>query len=118
MANKAKVLVADDELPSLTRIYIDLLLKNYEVEATHEAGEVLLRMRRFRPDVVIISPSLTGRDTHALCSTAKEQGCSFILIVDEERETPWTIGGCTAADVLLRPVDLCQLERKIGSVLV
>ncbi|HEY1114569.1 MAG TPA: hypothetical protein VGE66_13450 [Chitinophagaceae bacterium] len=118
MVKKAKVLLVDDELPSLSRMYIDLLLKNYEVEATHEAREVIPRIRRFQPDIVIISPTLPHLDAHDLCCIAKEHGLSFIVIVNEPREEPCFIGSCTAADVLLRPVDLCQLQRKIGGVLV
>lgn len=118
MVKKAKVLLVDNELPSLSRMYIDLLLKNYEVEATHEAREVIPRIRRFRPDIVIISPSLPHLDTHDLCCAAKEQGLSFIVMVNEPLEETYRIGNCTAADVLRRPVDLCQLEQKIGGVLV
>lgn len=118
MVKKVKVLLVDDELPSLSKMYIDLLLKNYDVEATHEAREVIPRIRRFRPDVVILPPSLPDLDTHALCCAAKEQGLSSILMVNEAEDAPCTIGSCTAADVLQRPVDLCQLELKIGGVLV
>lgn len=118
MVKKVKVLLVDDELPSLSKMYIDLLLKNYEVEATHEAGEVIPRIRRFKPDVVIISPSLPQLDPHALCSAAKEQGLAFIVIVNEVKDAPGKIGSCTVADVLARPVNLCQLEHKLGSVLV
>lgn len=118
MVKKVKVLLVDDELPSLSRMYINLLLKNYEVEATHEAREVLPRIRRFRPDVVIIPPALPGLDAHDLCCAAKELGLCFILVVNEPGERPHKIGNCTAADTLLRPVDLCQLEQKIGGVLV
>jgi DNA-binding response OmpR family regulator len=118
MSKKVKVLLADDELPSLTKMYIDLLLKNYEVEATHEAHEVIPRIRRFRPDVVIISASLLYLDAHDLCCAAKEQELSFILLVSGPGAAPCTIGNCTASDTLQRPVDLRQLERKIGGVLV
>lgn len=118
MVKKVKVLLVDDELPSLSKMYIDLLLKNYEVEATHEAREVMPRIRRFRPDVVIIPPALPGLDAHDLCCAAKELGLCFILMVNEPGEMPYKIGSCTAADTLLRPVDLCLLEQKIGGVLV
>jgi DNA-binding NtrC family response regulator len=118
MVKKVKVLLVDDELPSLSKMYIDLLLKNYEVEATHEAREVIPRIRRFCPDVVIIPSALHGLDPHDLCSMAKEQGLSFILMVNEASETPCAIGNCTAAGMLQRPVDLCRLEEMIGGVLV
>lgn len=118
MVKKVKVLLVDDELPSLSKMYIDLLLKNYEVEATHEAREVIPRIRRFRPDVVIIPSSLPHLDAHDLCCAAKEQGLSFILVVNEPQSAPPMIGNCSAAGVLQRPVDLCQLELKIGGVLV
>ena len=118
MVNKVRVLLVDDELSSLSKMYINLLLKNYDVEATYRASEVLPRMKRFKPDVVILSPGLPELDPHSLCSTAKELGLSFIVLVNEERSTLPKIGNCTAADTLLRPVDVHQLERKIGGVLV
>lgn len=116
MVNKVKVLLVDDELASLSKMYIDLLLKNYEVEATQEAREVLPRIRRFRPDVVIINPSLTQPEAHELCCAAKEQGLSFIVLVNREGEACEKIGNCTAAATLARPVDLCQLVRQISHV--
>jgi len=118
MANKVRVLVVDEEVASLSKMYINLLLKNYDVEATCRASEVLPRIKRFRPDVVIISPMLAGLEPHALCSTAKELGLCFIVLVSEEGENLPKIGNCTASDTLMRPVDIHQLERKIGGVLV
>lgn len=118
MVKKVKVLLVDDELPSLSKMYIDLLLKNYEVEATHEAREVIARIRRFRPDVVIIPPSLPGLDAHDLCCVAKELGLCLILVVNGGEEVSYRIGNCTPADTVQRPVNLCLLEQKIGGVLV
>ena len=118
MANKVRVLVVDDELSSLSKMYINLLLKNYEVEATHRASEVLPRIKRFQPDVVIISHTMTDLDTHALCCAAKELSLSFIVLVSEDGKALPKIGNCTASDTLMRPVDLCLMERKIGGVLV
>jgi DNA-binding NtrC family response regulator len=118
MANKVRVLLVEDEISSLSKMYINLLLKNYEVEATQQAAEVLPRIRRFIPDVVIISHTMPDLDAHALCCAAKELNLSFIVVVNENRETLPKIGNCTAADTLMRPVDLCLMERKIGSAMV
>lgn len=118
MANKIRVLLVDDEISSLSKMYINLLLKNYEVEATLQAAEVLPRIRRFQPDVVIISHSMSDLDAHALCCAAKELNLSFIVVVNEDGDTLPRIGNCMATDTLMRPIDLCLMERKIGSALV
>jgi DNA-binding NtrC family response regulator len=118
MANKVRVLVVDDEISSLSKMYINLLLKNYEVEATQQAAEVLPRIQRFQPDVVIISHTMPDLDAHALCCAAKELNLSFIVVVNEHRDTLPKIGNCTATDTLMRPIDLRLMESKIGSALV
>ena len=118
MVKKVKVLLVDDELPSLSKMYIDLLLKNYEVEATHEAREVIARIRRFRPAVVILPSSLPGLDAHELGCVARELGLCLILVVNEAEEVPSSLGNCTPVATVQRPVNLCLLEEKIGGVLV
>ena len=118
MANKVRVLVVDDEISSLSKMYINLLLKNYEVEATQQAAEVLPRIRRFQPDVVIISHTMPDLDAHALCCAAKELNLCFIVVVNEHGDTLPKIGNCTATDTLMRPIDLRQMESKIGLALV
>lgn len=118
MENKVRVLVVDDEISSLSKMYINLLLKNYEVEATQQAAEVLPRIQRFQPDVVIISHTMPDLDAHALCCAAKELNLSLIVVVNEHRDTLPKIGNCTATGTLTRPIDLRLMESKIGSALV
>ena len=118
MTNKVKVLVVDDDLSSLSRIYINLVLQDYEVEATHKATEVLARIKRFQPHIVILNYDLPDLDSHAICKASKEQLFSVIVTVKEAKATPWKIGSCTAAESLQRPVDLATLKAKIDSLLL
>lgn len=51
---KGKVLVSHSDLDVLSRIYLLLIHKKYRAEATDKAEEIEQRIKRFKPDVLII----------------------------------------------------------------
>ena len=52
---KGKVLVSHNDLDVLSRIYLLLIHKKYKAEATNKPEEIEQRIKRFKPDVLIIS---------------------------------------------------------------
>ena len=54
MASKAKILVVDHDIDSLSKIYLNLLHRNYKVEVCNNGTEVLDRLKRLKPSILII----------------------------------------------------------------
>jgi len=52
---KGKVLVSHNDLDVLSRIYLLLIHKRYKAEATNKSEEIEQRIKRFKPDVLILS---------------------------------------------------------------
>jgi len=52
---KGKVLVSHYDLDVLSRIYLLLIHKKYKAEATNKSEEIEQRLKRFKPDVLIVS---------------------------------------------------------------
>lgn len=52
---KGKVLVSHHDIDVLSRIYLLLIHKKYKAEATDKPEEIEQRIKRFKPDVLIVS---------------------------------------------------------------
>lgn len=63
MARK-KILVVDSDLDQLSRIYLSLLHRNYNVEASDKDNEITERIKRFKPALIII-----GQEFYQLIKT-------------------------------------------------
>ena len=57
MPKKARVLVVDSDLHTLSKIYLSLIHRNYKVEATDNAQEIVASVDRFKPRLVILRSS-------------------------------------------------------------
>ena len=54
MAQKIRILIADRDLNTLSRIYLGFLHKNFKVEATNIPEEITDRMKRLHPSLIIL----------------------------------------------------------------
>ena len=54
MAQRTRILIADRDLNTLSRIYLALLHRNYKVEATNLIEEVVDRTKRLKPSLTIL----------------------------------------------------------------
>ena len=98
-----KILVLD-ELSSLNNIYFDLLHKNYEVEVSIDAKEIVPRVHRFRPDLLIVNADLPHFDAEEVCRVVKDSfQIPILLLADKESPTTIHIDGCSADEVLTKP---------------
>jgi hypothetical protein len=52
---REKILVADQDLDSLSRIYLALIHRGFKAEACNLADEIPERLKRFKPAVVILN---------------------------------------------------------------
>ena len=51
---REKILVVDQDLHSLSKIYLALIHRKFRAEACNNAEEILARLRRFKPSVIIL----------------------------------------------------------------
>ena len=51
---REKVLVVDQDLTSLSRIYLALIHRKFKAEACNNPEEIPARLKRFRPSVIIL----------------------------------------------------------------
>jgi DNA-binding response OmpR family regulator len=55
MAVKIRILLADDDMDSLSKLYLKLLHKQFKTEATDRFEEIDSRISRFRPHLLLIN---------------------------------------------------------------
>src|SRR5688572_3545240 len=54
MATRTKVLVVDNDLDTLSKIYLALVHRNYKTEASDKVAEIEERIKRFKPSLLIL----------------------------------------------------------------
>ncbi|MDB5253540.1 MAG: hypothetical protein JWP27_2709 [Flaviaesturariibacter sp.] len=118
MSQKRKILLFDDEMDSLSKIYISLLLKDFVVEATTDPEELAHRSRRFRPDLAIVNNEVPGFDGHEVCTLLKrEMNKPIILLAGAHDPITINIDHCSADAILTKPVHLPGLIDTIKQLL-
>ena len=50
-----RILVVDNDIDYLSRIYLSLLHRKYRVEVTNKTEEILPRIKRFKPALLILN---------------------------------------------------------------
>jgi DNA-binding response OmpR family regulator len=110
MPGTYKILVVDNDMQRLADVYSKLVLKQYRVEVTVDWDEVLNRVKRFEPDLVIIKSEIPRFDGTVLCKSIKSKFViPIILLVDKNSPTTLRIDSCEADAVIEKPVDGSQL---------
>jgi DNA-binding response OmpR family regulator len=118
MTNKQKILVFDDEMEELSKVYIGLLLKNFVVEATTDPSEISERAKRFKPDIVIVNNDVVGFDGHELCSLVKRQmNKPIILMIDKNSSQLAKLDHCSADEIIMKPIDMIQMVDTVNRLL-
>lgn len=115
---KPKILVADDDLNTLSKIYIDLLLKLFFVEVTNDAHEIIERANRFKPDILILNNDLPNLDAHQICAQIKrDQKIPILLLVDKHASKTAKIDSCSADEIVTKPIDVTHLSQVIEKLI-
>lgn len=98
-----KILIVD-ELSTLSKVYVDLLLNDYVVEAGTSPHEIIPRAQRLDPDLVIVNSELPGFDPHEFCSNIKnELQVPVLLLLDAKSSATMQIDGCRADEIITKP---------------
>lgn len=113
MPKKARVLVVDSDLHTLSKIYLSLIHRNYKVEATDNAQEIVARVDRFKPRLVILRSS-TKNLTQEVYEELAGKRLNVLLIADENEVIPveWR-----KLEVIQMPPDVTSFDAKIMEIL-
>ena len=104
---REKVLIADQDLDHLTKIYLALVHRNFKAEACNNPDEIRDRLKRFKPSVII----LTSKEYQQLRDKLKIPA----IILVEKGET--MSAELNYGDILLnKPVQAEALIKVVDSV--
>jgi len=113
-----KVLVFDNEKEELSKIQRGFLYKDFDVEVTMNAEEIISRSERMKPDIVILNSNVPGFDAFEVCELIKKSmDIPIILLLDKNSDSTGKIDDCTADAIVYKPVDFPHLIQSIKNVL-
>lgn len=114
----SRILIVEHDMDTMSLLYMTLLHQNYQLEASIDAEEILLRVERFRPDLMLVNNALPGFDSREICRLVKETfGIPIILIVEKNAGTSAGLGCCATEDVIEKPINTDLLLQKINLLL-
>jgi DNA-binding response OmpR family regulator len=113
MSKRARILVVDSDLHVLSKIYLSLIHKDYKVEATDDAQEIVARTERFKPRLIILSAA-TRNLTSDVCRDVEQRRVKVLMITKEEGKIPCEI---KKMEVVRMPSDVSFFDGKIRELL-
>lgn len=118
MGGRRKIFLFDDEMNTISKVYIGLLLKNFSVEATTDPEEIDQRMKRFQPDIAIVNNDVPGFDGHEICLLLKKQLNKPIILLSEKHSAkPAQIDHCSADEIIMKPINIKEMHEVIERLL-
>jgi DNA-binding response OmpR family regulator len=113
MSKRTRILVVDSDLHALSKIYLSLIHKNYKVEASDDAQEIMARTERFKPRLIILNAS-TRNLTPEVYKDIAQKRVHLLLIADQNEEIPvesrrW--------EVIQTPPDVAFFDARIRETL-
>jgi DNA-binding response OmpR family regulator len=104
MQSDIRILLVDNDLDSLSRIYLKLVQKGISAEASENLEEVDARINRFKPNLILISQKMIGPEAGIYCKNLHAMsGVLPMLIVEAGDNTNYRV------DFLRRPLEAEQL---------
>ena len=109
MTTRIRILVVDNDLDNLSKIYLGLIHRNYKAEASDNTDEIPERIKRMKPAVIIV-----GKREYL--SPLGKSRIPVILLVDKLETT------CSDSDpdlvLLEKPVSMDTLVHTIESLVI
>jgi CheY-like chemotaxis protein len=112
MFTRTRVLVVDSDLHNLSRIYLSLIHKGYKVEASEDGLEIIQRVERFKPSVIILHEH-TKNLTPETWSFLEHCRKNIILIKENEDAIPIS---SRKIQVMKMPADINYFDKKIKEI--
>ena len=113
MSRRVKILVVDSDLHMLSKIYLSLIHKDYKVEATDDAQEILPRTERFKPRLIILNAETKNLTPKVYEDMAQKKVPVLLLTQHEQRlALPYK-----RMEVMEMPSDISFFDGKIRELL-
>ncbi|NCN10574.1 MAG: response regulator transcription factor [Leptospira sp.] len=116
---KVKVLVVDDEEDIADLIKVNLESEGYQIEVSHNGLDVLPRIEKNQPELIILDLMLPGIGGMDLCKKIKEKyKIPVIMVTAKTSETDVVLGlELGADDYIKKPFSTRELTARVRSVL-
>ncbi|KAA0890073.1 response regulator [Pusillimonas sp. ANT_WB101] len=115
-----KVLVVDDD-PALRQLLADYLNRHhYDTLLAADAGDLVERIQRYSPDLIVLDRMMPGGDGAEACRRLRQQGEDIpVILLTARDETVDRVIGLEAGadDYLGKPFDPRELLARIEAVL-
>lgn len=110
MQSNRRLILCDNDEAAIQQISSELQSRGYETEVLKDATQLLKRVERIRPIVVLANPDMNGFNAHDVCKyMMKEQGLPVILLLEPNSTTRAQIDECNASDVVIKPAEISNL---------
>ena len=109
MITRTKILIVDPDIDSLSKIYLALLHRNYKVEACNNEKEVQERLKRLKPNILIIQYQLYWE-------VEKKLKIPVVVLIDQLQKT--TIREQEDIKLLIKPIHTEDLLKAVKSLTV
>lgn len=120
MAQKAKILIVEDDPDMTMGLRDNLVFEGYEVLAAPTGEKGLELAKQARPDCILLDIMLPGIDGYETCSRLRRQGirCPIIMLTARGQEIDKVRGlELGADDYVTKPFGLKELLARIRAVL-
>lgn len=108
---KAKILVVDEDIDSLKKLYIGLLQLQFDVEASDQVTEIVQRINRFKPSVVIMAQEFVVQEPNLYKNIKQIYGLPIIRLVLEKPKEEEEV------DFIIRPVRINEVAERIRQII-
>jgi len=119
MADKASVLVVDDDPNIVSFLRRGLIYEGYDVITAADGAEALTRAREREPDLVILDVMMPGIDGLEVSKRLREAGSVPILMLTAKGTVRDRVAGLDsgADDYLVKPFDFDELLARVRALL-
>jgi DNA-binding response OmpR family regulator len=116
MSSKKRVLIVDDDTSILEALELTFQSFGYQTKTLASAEEILVAIKSYKPDVIILDVLLSGVDGKVVCSNLKankEVAGIPVIMVSAHPDLRKSAESCGADDYLEKPFDLDNLIQKV-----
>lgn len=114
-----KILVVDDEITILKFLAEFLSLENFEVTIADNGINAILKVKEFKPDLILLDVMMPGMDGFDTCKKIREISPIPIIFLTAKSDSRDKIMGltCGGDDYVIKPFDSAELLLRIRAVL-
>jgi len=105
---REKILIIEPDLDTLSKIYLTLVHRKFKTEACNNPGELVDRLRRFKPALIVLGPE----EYQSIWQKLK---IPAIVLLEKDSANGWRVND---GDIQLRkPVHVDDLIRAIEKLI-